>query len=143
MNKLQDLSLEDILIHDFMDAEWIGVDVLHEGAGFHVMGQTNSRHVCQSLCDAANKTEVLFKSKKRWKPRPNYPANYCFSYRKSWDRLIPVCRKFKDLDIDNTLYASHMNEIDSQIIDEYDIKAAHAALVEGIKWYYNQIKNNV
>lgn len=59
-------------------------------------------------------------------------------YHSSWNWLMPACRKFKDLDIDQTLYASHMQEIDIRIVDEYDIRSAHFALVEGIKWYNSQ-----
>lgn len=56
-------------------------------------------------------------------------------YHSSWDWLMPVARIFKDLDIDNINYISHMQEIDSSIIDEYDITQLWGALVNAIIWY--------
>jgi hypothetical protein len=61
------------------------------------------------------------------------------SYHSSWDWQIPAIKKFKALDIDNNIYRNHVLEIDSAVIDEYDITQSFAALVDGIKWY-NQNK---
>jgi hypothetical protein len=71
-------------------------------------------------------------------------GTYAFSaskleYHSSWDWQIPAIKKFKALDIDNNIYRNHVLEIDSAVIDEYDITQSFAALVDGIKWY-NQNK---
>lgn len=59
-------------------------------------------------------------------------------YHISWDWLIEAIIKFRDLDIDNDIYRSHIQEIDSNVIDEYDIHQAHTSLVNAINWYNNK-----
>lgn len=61
-------------------------------------------------------------------------------YDSSWDWLMPVWFKFRDLKTDNDT-PREFKSLVAQAITETDdkgCKAAHAALVEGIQWYNTQ-----
>lgn len=66
----------------------------------------------------------------------------CFSlkYDIYFDWLMPVARKFKNLDLDMNEYRSRIEKIDGSIIDEYDIKQFFMTMVDAIKWYNKKIK---
>lgn len=63
-------------------------------------------------------------------------------FHESWDWLIPVCRKFKDLDLPSSKYHQYVEAIDSSIIDEYDINQAFETVVAAIEWFTNQLSDD-
>lgn len=56
-------------------------------------------------------------------------------YDSSWDWLMPCLIKFRGLDMGSIEYNSWVEEIDSSVIDEYDINQAYGTLVKAIEWY--------
>src|SRR5688572_11969519 len=67
-------------------------------------------------------------------------------YHTSWDWFMPAYKKFKDClyDIHKTMppHSACKGDLDDVDIHcaiiEVDLKAAHAFLAKGIKWYYSQ-----
>ena len=74
----------------------------------------------------------------------DYPCSQIkdMEFHKSWDWLIPVCKKWSDLEFDGkdqTWEFDHYNELLAINVLSYEIEHAFNQLVSNIE-YYNQIK---
>lgn len=60
-------------------------------------------------------------------------------YDTSWDWLMPACKKWDELTLNNTEYIQLSDKLD-QMVTLYEIVPAFQQLVENIKWYNQQSK---
>ena len=61
-------------------------------------------------------------------------------YHSSWSWLMPVCKKFDELDILDEDYINHCDNID-HCVTLYDIEAVYEAVVQAILWYNESLKS--
>lgn len=57
-----------------------------------------------------------------------------FYYHSSWEWIMPVCKKFDLLTIDNERYIWYCDRIDNAVT-KYEILPVFKILVEAINWY--------
>lgn len=67
-------------------------------------------------------------------------------YHSSWSLLMPVCKKFDELDlggedyIDQIIYINHCDKID-HCVTQYNIELVYEAVVRAILWYNESLKS--
>ena len=60
-------------------------------------------------------------------------------YHSSWSWLMPVCKKFDELDLVDEDYVNHCDMID-HCVTQYEIEPVYEAVVQAILWYNEFIK---
>ena len=63
------------------------------------------------------------------------------NFHEDWNKLINVCRKFDNLNIDSEEYVEICDEVD-HLVTCYEIKNVFEGIVVGISWYYENNRNN-
>ncbi len=65
-----------------------------------------------------------------------------FKFHSSWDWLIPICKKWEEIDISEELEIEY-TELSEKLalnVSIYNIEISFEQLVENIKWYNQKVK---
>ena len=66
--------------------------------------------------------------------KKNIPPSSELTFNTDWNKLIDVCRKFDDLNLDVTEYVKFCDEID-HLVACYEIEPVFEEIVKAIIWY--------
>ncbi len=98
------------------------------------------------IINAENDTvHAFFNGKPKWKDDVMTLSEILSSptghaYDSDWNKLIRAIIKFRDLDLDDHIYTSHVQEIDDNVTDAYDISQAFQTVVAAVKWYKSYVQ---
>jgi hypothetical protein len=129
------------IISGFMQVKWHPVEDTHSRERGRVyMDIFNTIEECMAMCKKINK----HKTKKDFIAYPFPCKGNVFSieleYHSSFDSIIPVIRKFRNLDLQLPGYKEWVLELDHAMLDDYDIRQVFPTVVKAIQWYNSNKK---